>query len=53
MGWAEQEFETIGLGDPRLNRRVVLLAERRGQESGRVRVHSVPLDPCIPASSQA
>ena len=28
MGWAEQEFETIDLGDPRLNRRAVLLAER-------------------------
>ncbi|WP_426166346.1 IS4/Tn5 family transposase DNA-binding protein, partial [Polaromonas sp. DSP2-3-2b2] len=23
MGWAEQEFETIDLGDPRLNRRAV------------------------------
>ena len=34
MGWAEQEFETIDLGDPRLNRRAVLLAERLGQKPG-------------------
>lgn len=32
MGWARQEFETIELGDPQLNQRTVLLAERRGQE---------------------
>lgn len=34
MGWAQQEFETINLGDPRLNRRAVLLAERLGQKPG-------------------
>ena len=34
MGWAEQEFKTIELGDPRLNRRAVLLAERLGQKPG-------------------
>ena len=34
MGWAQQEFETIDLGDPRLNRRAVLLAERLGQKPG-------------------
>jgi len=34
MGWAAQEFETIDLGDPRLNRRAVLLAERLGQKPG-------------------
>jgi hypothetical protein len=34
MGWAEQEFETIDLGDERLNRRAVLLAERLGQKPG-------------------
>ena len=34
MGWAEQEFETIDLGDERLNRRAVLLAERLGQKLG-------------------
>jgi hypothetical protein len=28
MGWAEEEFETLDLGDLRLNRRAVLLAER-------------------------
>ncbi len=28
MSWAAQEFETIDLGDKRLNRRAVLLAER-------------------------
>ena len=32
MGWAEQEFETIDLGGPRLNRRAELLAERLGQK---------------------
>ena len=34
MGWAKQEFETIDLGDPRLNRRAVLLAERLAQKPG-------------------
>lgn len=34
MGWAEHEFETLDLGDPRLNRRAVLLAERLGQKPG-------------------
>ena len=34
MGWAENEFETINLGDPRLDRRAVLLAERLGQKPG-------------------
>ena len=34
MGWAQHEFETIDLGDPRLNRRAVLLAERLGQKPG-------------------
>ena len=34
MGWAKQEFETIDLGDERLNRRAVLLAERLGQKPG-------------------
>jgi len=28
MDWAEEEFETLELGDARLNRRAVLLAER-------------------------
>ncbi|MDO9483944.1 MAG: transposase DNA-binding-containing protein, partial [Hydrogenophaga sp.] len=28
MRWAEEEFETLDLGDRRLNRRAVLLAER-------------------------
>ena len=42
MGWAQREFETIDLGDPRLNRRAVLLAEQlgaktRSQHSHRVR----------------
>ena len=35
MGWAEKEFETIDLGDARLERRAVLLAERLGQKPGR------------------
>jgi IS4 transposase len=34
MGWAEQEFETIELGDKRLNERAVLLAERLGHKPG-------------------
>src|ERR1051325_9742099 len=34
MGWAQEEFETIDLGDERLNRRAVLLAERLGQKPG-------------------
>ena len=28
MGWAHAEFETLHLGDKRLDRRLVLLAER-------------------------
>jgi len=28
MSWTADEFETIDLGDQRLNRRAVLLAER-------------------------
>ena len=32
MSWVEQEFETINLGDERLNRRAVQLAERLGQK---------------------
>ena len=28
MSWAAQEFETLDLGDARLNKRAVLLAER-------------------------
>ena len=35
MGWGEEEFKTIELGDERLNRRAVLLAERLGQSSCR------------------
>ena len=34
MSWAKQEFETIELGDARLNQRAVLLAERLGQKPG-------------------
>jgi hypothetical protein len=34
MGWAEEEFETLDLGDARLNRRAVLLAERLSQKPG-------------------
>lgn len=34
MGWAEEEFETLDLGDTRLNRRAVLLAERLSQKPG-------------------
>jgi IS4 transposase len=34
MRWAEEEFETLDLGDPRLNRRAVLLAERLSQKPG-------------------
>ena len=34
MGWAEEEFETLDLGDPRLKRRAVLLAERLSQKPG-------------------
>jgi len=32
MGWAQEEFETIDLGDKRLNQRAVLLAERLAQK---------------------
>jgi|LakMenEpi03Aug12_release.lakeMendotaPanAssembly.Ray.scaffolds.fasta_scaffold372513_1 IS4 transposase len=34
MGWAQEEFEAMDLGDLRLNRRAVLLAERLGQKPG-------------------
>ena len=34
MGWAREEFETLDLGDERLNRRAVLLAERLGHKPG-------------------
>ena len=34
MGWAEQALQSIDLGDPRLNRRAVLLAERLSQKPG-------------------
>ena len=50
MGWAEEEFETLDLGDTRLNRRAVLLAERiarqealtLGQIARKVPVHPPP-----------
>ena len=32
MGWGEEEFKTIELGDERLNRHAVLLLERLGQK---------------------
>ena len=34
MSWARDEFGTIQLGDRRLNKRAVLLAERLGQQPG-------------------
>jgi hypothetical protein len=34
VSWAAQEFETLDLGDARLNRRAVLLAERLAQKPG-------------------
>jgi hypothetical protein len=34
MGWAEKEFESLDLGDARLDRRAVLLAERLSQKPG-------------------
>ena len=34
MSWAQEEFEAMDLGDLRLNRRAVLLAERLGQKPG-------------------
>jgi hypothetical protein len=34
MGWAQEEFEKIDLGDKRLNQRAVLLAERLAQKPG-------------------
>ncbi len=34
MDWAEEEFETLELGDARLNWRAVLLAERLSQKPG-------------------
>ncbi|WP_249383877.1 transposase [Chitinivorax sp. B] len=30
MNWVQQEFEVLNLGDPRLNRRAVLLAKWTG-----------------------
>ena len=35
MGWAEQKFEKIDLGEPRLNRRAMLLVERFGVKTRR------------------
>lgn len=32
MGWAAEEFKTIDLGDKRLNKRAVLLAERLAEK---------------------
>ncbi|WP_461466010.1 IS4/Tn5 family transposase DNA-binding protein [Melaminivora sp.] len=34
MSWATQEFETLDLGDARLNRRAVLLAEQLACKPG-------------------
>jgi hypothetical protein len=34
MGWAAKEFESLDLGDARLDRRAVLLAERLSQKPG-------------------
>jgi hypothetical protein len=34
MGWAEKEFESLDLGDARLELRAVLLAERLSQKPG-------------------
>ena len=34
MGWAAEEFESLDLGDARLDRRAVLLAERLSQKPG-------------------
>lgn len=34
MDWAEEEFETLELGDALLNRRAVLLVERLSQTTG-------------------
>ncbi|MBK5914564.1 transposase, partial [Rhodocyclus purpureus] len=34
MSWAAEEFETLELGDARLNRRAVLLAERLALKPG-------------------
>ena len=34
MSWAAQEFETLDLGDARLNRRAVLLAEQLACKPG-------------------
>ncbi|MBS0621812.1 MAG: transposase [Verrucomicrobia bacterium] len=35
MNWAEYEFETIDLGDARLNRRVINIAQTLGLAPGR------------------
>lgn len=34
VSWAAKEFETLDLGDARLNRRAALLAERLAQKPG-------------------
>jgi len=34
MGWAQEEFKTINLGDARLNQRMVLLAEQLARQPG-------------------
>ena len=41
MSWAKQEFETIELGDARLNQRAVLLAERLGQKPEQSHLHVI------------
>ncbi len=33
-GWAHEEFETVDLGDERLNKRMVLLAQTLGDKPG-------------------
>ena len=34
MSWAAEEFETLDLGDARLNRRAALLAEQLAKKPG-------------------
>jgi hypothetical protein len=34
MSWSEQEFASIDLGDARLDKRAILLAQRLGQKPG-------------------
>jgi Transposase DNA-binding len=34
VSWAAEEFETLDLGDARLNRRAVLLAEQLAHKPG-------------------